>query len=163
MQNVAAFGKFSFELEEKREQSLITQSGHLLTVLSILTAAILMALPLLIDHTIIPQSQILAASGIVLAPLIVSIVLCVITQWRFGYQTMMNATAFQEKISADLKSYPSQAQYDFQWCNQLSEIQDSRKKNNDTRVKLIKGAICSLLLSVLFIVVTWLLFIVKYA
>ena len=163
MGNVAQFGRFSFELEEKREQSLITQSGHLLSALSILSAALLMALPLLIEYTLVAKGQLLSAAGIVFAPIIVSMVLCVIAQWRYGYQTMINAKALQDKISADIGDYPTQAQYDFQWSDQLSAIQDSKKKNNDTRARLIKAAIICLLLAVALMIAAWILFIVLYS
>ena len=42
--NVLEMGKFSYELEEKREQSLITQSGQMLTTFSIASAAMLLCL-----------------------------------------------------------------------------------------------------------------------
>lgn len=158
--NVVEFGKFSFNLEERREQSLITQSGHLLTVISILSAALLMALPILIENTVVPKNHILIATGIVFAPMVFSMILCVIAQWRFGYQTMMNASDLQIRIQADLSSYTSQAQYDHQWVDQLTEIQKSKKKNNDIRVCLIKASICLLLIAVVLMIEAWLLFII---
>lgn len=162
MKNVAEFGRFSFELEEKREQSLITQSGHMLTALSILSAALLMTLPLLFEYTLIEKERLLSTVGIVFVPIIVSIVLCIITQWRFGYQTMMNAKTLQDRITSDIESYPTQAQYDCQWNDQLSVIQDSIKKKNDIRVHLLSWAIINLLLAILLMVAAWLLFVVMY-
>ena len=35
MKNVFEFGKFSFELEEKREQGILNQSGQMLTAFSL--------------------------------------------------------------------------------------------------------------------------------
>ncbi len=162
MKNVTEFGRFSFELEERREQSLITQSGHLLTALSILSAALLMALPILIEHIVVPKQQILTSAGIVFLPMLISAVLCVLAQWRYGYQTMMNAAELQGKIQTDISSYPTQAQYDFQWIDQLTEIQKSKKKNNDHRVRLIKAAVISVITAVGLLMFAWLLFIVLY-
>ena len=43
LKNVVEFAQFSYELEDKREQSLITQSGQMLTAFSVTSAALLMA------------------------------------------------------------------------------------------------------------------------
>lgn len=163
MKNIAEFGRFSFELEEKREQSLITQSGHLLTALSVFSAALLMALPEMIEHTVVPAPHLLTALGIVLIPLVGSFVLCVLTQWRFGYQTMKTAMELLSKAQADLQNLPTQAQYDYQWGDQLTEIQTSKKRVNDKRVRFIKAAICSFIIAIGFLVAACLLFMVIYA
>ena len=39
IKNALNFGRFSLELEEKREQSIITQSSHMLTAFSLFSAA----------------------------------------------------------------------------------------------------------------------------
>ena len=54
LKNVVELGKYSFDLEEKREQSLISQSGQILTAISLFSAGILMALPILLTYTSIP-------------------------------------------------------------------------------------------------------------
>ena len=49
MGNVKDFAKFSYELEEKREQSIVNQTGQMLTAFSVTSATILMAVPILIE------------------------------------------------------------------------------------------------------------------
>ena len=94
MKNVREFGLFSFELEEKREQSILNQAGQMLTAFSLFSAAILMALPLVADYTNVPDGQAFCLAVVVLAPLIASLVLAILAQWRFKYQAIKNAEEF---------------------------------------------------------------------
>ena len=99
--NIVEIGKFSYDLEEKREQSILSQANQMMTAFSIYSAALLMVLPILIDETVIPHSRLLIASIHLFLPLIASLVLAVLAQWRFSYQTMKTAQEFQEEIEAD--------------------------------------------------------------
>ena len=66
MENVREFGKFSFDLEEKREQSILNQSSQMLTAFSLFSAAILMALPIMTEYSaIITTSQTMIGSGFI--------------------------------------------------------------------------------------------------
>lgn len=161
-QNIVELGKFSYDLEEKREQSILSQANQMMTAFSIYSAALLMVLPILIDNTVIPHSQLLIASILLFSPLIVSLVLAVLAQWRFSYQTMKTAQEFQEKIEADAEHYQHQAQYDDQWINQINAIHISKKNNNDRRVKLIISSMICFLLSVGLLLVFGVLFLYRY-
>lgn len=99
MENVREFGKFSFDLEEKREQSILNQSSQMLTAFSLFSAAILMALPIVTEYSAIPDWQIMYLTEVAFAPLIVSLVLAIIAQWRFSYQTMLDAPSSKKRIS----------------------------------------------------------------
>ena len=138
--NVLEMGKFSYEQEEKREQSLITQSGQMLTTFSIASAAVLMALPIMLQYTYYPKHAILWAAVLILFPLVASMVLAVIAQWRFGYQTMVDAGTLLDVIEKNPNEYVYQSHYDFQWIEQLKELQKSKMDVNDLRVKLIKAS-----------------------
>ena len=96
--NVVEFAKFSYELEEKREQSLLNQSGHLLTLFSVSSAVLFTAVPVLLSYTNFDKGRILLFSGISLTILLVSMLLAVISQWRFRYETMMNGEELLLKI-----------------------------------------------------------------
>ncbi len=78
MENVREFGKFSFELEEKREQSIVNQSSQMLTAFSLFSAAILMALPIVAEYSSIPDWQIMYLAEVAFAPLLASLVLAII-------------------------------------------------------------------------------------
>ncbi len=140
LKNIVEFAKFSYELEEKREQSLINQSGQMLTAFSVASATILMAVPVLIEHTCISKCMILISAGVTLALMLLSMVLAVISQWRFKYTTMMTGEELLQKVESDMDNHVYQSQYDYQWLNQLKEIQVSKKKNNDKRYRLIHAS-----------------------
>lgn len=132
MENVREFGKFSFDLEEKREQSILNQSSQMLTAFSLFSAAILMALPIVTEYSAIPDWQIMYLTEVAFAPLIVSLVLAIIAQWRFSYQTMLDAEGFENILYRQKEDYHDQSDYDWQWVYQLSAVQKSKKKNTDT-------------------------------
>ena len=142
LKNVVKFAKFSYKLEEEREQSIVNQSGQMRTAFSVASVAILMAVPILIDHTSFSQRKILISSGITLAFLLLSMALALVSRWRFKYVTMMTGEELLQKINKDSENHQYQFQYDSQWINQLNEIQNSKKKNNDLRCKLIR---CSMI------------------
>ena len=146
-QNIVEFSKFSYELEEKREQSLIEQSSQMLTAFSIASAALLMAVPIILEYTCISKCRILISAGLVLFFMLISMVLAVISQWRFKYKTMMNGDELLQKVEKNAKGHIYQAQYDYQWIDQLKEIQDSKKKNNDKRYKLIHASMIFFLIA----------------
>lgn len=140
LKNIVEFAKFSYELEEKREQSLINQSGHMLTAFSIASAAILMAAPFLLEYTSLSKRMIILTAGIVIVFIVISMVLALISQWRFKYTTMMNGEELLKKVEKDVNNHVFQFQYDYQWLDQLKEIQNSKKENNDKRYKLIHAS-----------------------
>lgn len=162
MENVREFGKFSFDLEEKREQSILNQSSQMLTAFSLFSAAILMALPIVTEYSAIPDWQIMYLTEVAFAPLIVSLVLAIIAQWRFSYQTMLDAEGFENILYRQKEDYHDQSDYDWQWVYQLSAVQKSKKKNTDLRVRLIKASMICFLLSVAILVIGNLMFFILY-
>ena len=153
LKNVVEFAKFSYELEDKREQSLINQSGQMLTAFSVTSAALLMAIPVLIEYTDINKHMVLTTAGIVLGLMIISMVLAMISQWRFKYATMMNGEELLQKIEADKTHHVYQSQYDYQWVDQLTVIQNSKKKNNDKRYMLINISMIAFFAAVVVLVI----------
>lgn len=160
--NIVELGKFSYDLEEKREQSILAQANQMMTAFSIYSAALLMALPILIDQTAIPHSRLLIASIHLFLPLIISLVLAVLAQWRFSYQTMKTAKEFQKEINANTDKYQYQAQYDEQWINQINAIHISKKKNNNLRVNLIIASMACFMCSACLLLIFGALFLCRY-
>ena len=153
MENVAEFARYSFQLEEKREQSILNQAGQMLMAFSVSSVAVLMATPIILDHTSIPSCMILLSAGIVLTFMLISMVLAVISQWRFHYKTMFNGKELLQKVEADISRHAFQPQYDFQWILQLSAIQESKKKNNDIRCNLIQASMIAFFVAVACLVI----------
>ena len=152
MRNIKDLGKFSYELEEKREQSLIEQSSQMLTAFSIFSAVILVIVPFIVDLKIVSVAKMLFCTGIVTLVLITSLVLALLAQWRFGYQTMVNVNDILEQVKNESHNYQTQAQFDMQWKYQLEQIQVSKKKNNDKRVNLIRASMLVFLIAVALVI-----------
>lgn len=163
MRNALNFGRFSYDLEEKREQSIITQSSHMLTAFSLFSAALLMAIPIVIDNTVVPENQVISAAGLSFVPLIASLVLTIIAQWRFKYQIMVTAEEFRDELLKNESSYQYQSQYDYQWITQIAQVQKSKKDNDDRRVRLIKASMICFLVAIGILVFASSLFVILYA
>ena len=154
MRNIKEMGQYSYELEEKREQSLLDQAGKMLTAFALFTAALNMLLSAVLTHATIPVSKnkLIFLGGIVTFTLLVSLVLAIMAQWRYRYETMKDAQEIYDLVYDDYKSYPTQAEFDMQWKMQIKLIHDSKKKNNDRRAKLIKLSMTIFLIAVFQVV-----------
>lgn len=153
LKNVVKFAIFSYKLEDKREQSLVNQSGQMLTAISVVSAAILMAIPILIEYKRFSQREILISAGIALAFLLLSMALALASRWRFKYVTMMTGEELLQEINKDAKNHQYQFQYDSQWINQLDAIQKSKKKNNDLKCTLIRYSMLAFFFAVASLII----------
>ena len=162
MKNVREFGLFSFELEEKREQSILNQAGQMLTAFSLFSAAILMALPLVADYTNVPDGQAFCLAVVVLAPRVASLVVAILARWRVKYQAIKNAEEFETELYRKRDEYKEQYAYDWQWVYQLAAVQKSKKKNNDRRSHLVRASMICFLVSVGILVVGDIVFFILY-
>ena len=148
MYNIVKLGKFSYELEEKREQSLINQSNQMLTAFAIFSAALYMALPILIDVNNTLTNKILFCAGIISLFLIASLVLALLAQWRYIYATMNNIKEFHNALKKEPDNYKRQANFDKQWEEQIFSIHTSKKKLNDKRARLITTSMSLFLIAI---------------
>ncbi|MBQ2665007.1 MAG: hypothetical protein IJG16_12795 [Clostridia bacterium] len=148
MKNIKEFGLFSYEMESKREESLIEQSGKMMTAFSIYTAAPYMLVDIAIKHFVYLKYEILLATGVISLCLLTSLVLTIISQWRFKYKKMSDIGVFFNYINQEQDRYVSQADYDYQWKIQIESIQKSKEKNNDHRAKLIMAAMIVFLIAI---------------
>ena len=141
IRNVIEFGKYSFELEEKREQSLLNQSSQMITAFSVFSAVLFMGvLPVVIAvHTNL-TSRIMFCAIIVLLLLIISLVLALLAQWRYGYDNMESIDVFYDEVKRKSDNYQIQEQFNEQWKIQLSQIHRSKRTLNNRRANLIKAS-----------------------
>ena len=152
MENILKFGKYSFELEEKREDSLIKQSGQMLTAFSIFSAVLIAALNIVIGLKIVSTGKLLFCASIVYSVLLASLVLALLVQWRYKYQTMEDVQVFYESINKAFTDYQRQAGFDMQWMEQIGAIHKSKLKNNDTRSRLIQASMIMFLIAIGFVI-----------
>lgn len=138
LKNILALGKFSYSLQEKREESLINQSGRMLTAYSV-TAALL---PLLLSKT--------DGLGpvILLTGLLISFIFAVIAGWRFKSSSMPSIDVFYDEVYERWEEFRAQPAFDMQWKYHLSAIHKSKKENNDKRAACILISMISFVLSI---------------
>lgn len=154
LKNIVDLGKYSLELELSREESLIRQAGQMLTAFSFFSAALLMAIPIIITNTNVNKGMLLLFSGISAIPLIISLCIAVVAQWRFKYAGISDAKTLRENVYKNIKAYQDQMQYDDLWVDQLGEVHKSIEKNNNHRAFLVKRSMAYFLLSVLLIILS---------
>lgn len=162
LKNAVEFGKFSFELEEKRGESLIVHSGHMLTAFSLYSAALLMLLDSLISNAIISRTHLFIASTCIAVPLIFSLVFTMLAQRRFKYETLIDADSFRKKFKKDTEHHREQYQFDFQFIAQLHKVQESKKEMNDKRLFYIRVAMLCFFVAIAFLVVAYIILSVLY-
>lgn len=151
LKNIVELGKFSYELEEKREISIVNQSGQMLMALSIFSAALYMVLPVIIDYTTIAVNKLAICVGLITITLLVSFILVLFSQWRYKYRTIADIDELYKAIEKDYQNYLSEDGFYLQWKEQLTQIHSSRRKINDVRVNLIKSAMILFVIAIMLV------------
>ena len=139
LKNILALGKFSYSLQEKREESLINQAGRMLTTCS-LTAVLL---PLLLSKTTG------LGPAILFTGLLISFIFALIAGWRFKSSSMPSIDVFYDEVYDRWEEFKVQPAFDMQWKYHLSAIHKSKKENNDKRAACILISMTSLVFSVM--------------
>ena len=140
-------GKFSYELEEKREQSLILQSGHMLTGFSIIFVMLLAVIPILLNYTQISNKVVFLLLGISLFFLIFGLLFTIAAQWRYDYLGLDDIETIYNLMIA-----PSNDVGDW-WLENLNYIYNAKNDLNEKRVKLMKFSTFSFSISILTILI----------
>lgn len=144
MKNIVDFGKFSYNLQEKREESLINQSGKMLTAYPV-TMAILTWL--------IPKTAVVSMY-ILFFGLTLSLIFAILAGWRFKHRRMPGIDSFFEDVENNMEKYENQYQFNAQWKNQISLLHESKKRNNDKRAIFILMSMTSFICSIIFTIFT---------
>lgn len=145
---VIKMGRFSFELEEKREQSLILQSGHMLTGFSIVSVMLLAAIPIILDYTKIPSHFVFILLGISLLFLILSLLFTIAAQWRYKYLGLDNLDSIFNLMNGKNRTDANEW-----WLENLNEIYYEKNKLNEKRAKLMKYSTFSFAISIFTILI----------
>lgn len=152
--NVYEYAQLSFELESSREESLIKQSGQMLTVFSISSVFILTIYQITIKHKNLPANLINVAAVISILFLIVSMLLAIFVSWRYKYKTLLSPLQNMEHILKNKEYFITSAQRDKSFTETINEIWESKKYINDKRAKLIKISMIFYFLSISVILIT---------
>lgn len=160
--NAVEFGKFSFELEEKRGERLILHSGHMLTAFSLYSAALLTLLGTLLNNDIISRTHLFIASTCIAVPLVLSLTFTMLAQWRFKYNTLKDAEEFRLAFYGDSLNYREQYQFDYQFIMQLHDVQSSKTTANNKRLFCVRAAMVCFFLSLTMLITAYTILSILY-
>lgn len=143
------FAKLSYSLEEKRETDILKNAERL--ILSCLTISVIafFNFKTLLENGIGINANIVFITTL----LIISFVFSVFSQRRMPYETMLIGDEFEEYLERYKDDYNDESDYEEQIIIQLSNIQKSKKNNNDKRVFWVQQSTFFLVLSALSLVV----------
>ena len=153
LDEIKQLGVFSFSLEEKREKNLISQATQMLTAFSIFSAAILMSLPVLLQYTTICKKALLVWTGIAFVPLVASLCLSIMAQWRYSYYGIKDIAEIKHHVYANINSFDKKSKFDDFWTLQIAPVHHSIMKNNNKRVRYVKASMICFLVSIGIIII----------
>lgn len=142
-ENVLELSKHSYELEEKREQSLISQSSQMATVFSFISAVILMLFPVIVDvFPTVPLGPLTILVSIILGLLILSLFLALLVQWRFPYQALPSPKTIldHELSNKNIDMFNTPEQRNKAYVETLDNSWQSKCALNNRRVRFIKAS-----------------------
>lgn len=139
------FAKLSYSLEEKRETNILKNAERL--ILSCLTISVIA----FFNFKALSENGIDINANIVFVTtlLIVSFISSVLSQRRIPYETMLIGDEFEEYLEKYKDDYNDESDYEAQMIIQLSNVQKSKKNNNDKRVFWVQQSTFFLVLSAL--------------
>lgn len=134
MRNIVELGKYSFELEQKREESISEQSSKMLNALSLFAAVFYTLTAILFDKEGLPSAYLNIVVTTITLCLSGSVLLLVFSQWRYKYYQMKNINYIFKEVSSNQEDYKEDYQFYYQWKYQLGTMHEKLKRNNDIRV-----------------------------
>lgn len=142
------FAKLSYSLEEKRETDILKNAGRLIFSCLTISAIAFFNFKALSNNSIGINSNI---AFVIL--LIASFISSIFSQRRMLYETMLIGDEFEEYLERYKDDYNNESDYEEQMIIQLSNIQRSKRNNNDKRVFWIRLSTIFLVLSALSLVI----------
>ena len=162
-ENAYEYARLAYEQEEKREDSLINQATQMTTYFSFVSVLILMIVPIIIvDGTIIPVKYTAIISVITLVLLFTSMILAVIVQWRYKYQSLSSPLTMFNHIINNKEYFKTPEQRNKSFVQSLETTWASKRKINDKRATLLKASMTIFLISIFFLLVATIFAIIVY-
>ena len=130
--------RLKYDSEQRREDSLIRQSGQMQSAFSFITAALYMALPVLAQYRgSLPLEFFLAVGIAVTTPLLLSLVFATIAQSRREQETLEDCGALIDSIENNESLFQTDAQRLKYYATIYKSLQPTLSENNRFRVKWI--------------------------
>ncbi|WP_108775979.1 hypothetical protein [Lactimicrobium massiliense] len=160
--HVKELAQLKYDGELRREDSLIQQSSHMQTAFSFMTAAVFMALPIVIEHRgVLTMNFLFISVSIMVGLLLVSLVMASIAQRRIKKKAPQNVSDLEKFVSDNWQDTLKESQQLKQWVDVVGEIQESTAKANDERVIFIRLSMGFFLASVAAIVICYIVALCK--
>ena len=155
LEHIKELSKYSYELEKDREDSLLQQSGRMLEAFSVYTATMGILLSVILEYMpFLPKKFIFTATGIIGLFLIISLILAILAQWRYKYATLPLPKEIYNHIHDNYKPFLNNINQIKHYNELLNGVQESKKKNNDFRVELIKWSMIFFFFGVIAFIVS---------
>lgn len=136
--NILEYAKMTLDLETKRENSLIKQSGQMITAFSIVTAVYISIYRLIIELYSNYLNMLVKVTFVIsLFLFFVSLVIAILVQWRYKYQSLPSPQGIMNHIIDNSESYSKQYSRDANLVMTIDSIWKRKKEINDIRAKLI--------------------------
>ena len=148
MSNVVKLGMLSFKLEEDRENQICGQAGKMMLVSLIYLVMLCISVIALASGGVVKETRLLFTGIISCLPMVISLVLSILAQWRFSYDTTRDIDTFYNSVVQYGKFCASQPKFDWQWAQRISQLHPSKKENDDNRVHLLIASMISFLASI---------------
>ncbi|MBP3708084.1 MAG: hypothetical protein J6J36_05705 [Clostridia bacterium] len=128
-------------MELKRQENILSQSGNLMQLFFILIALFgiigLLAIEKLFS---VPKVGLIVEICVVCVPMLTSFILAVIAQWRFKYKTGINPNILLSDAKQAQESRAAKRAILEQIIESINETQETMKKTNNKRSRIITAS-----------------------
>ena len=136
---IRQYAEMKLDDEEKREQSLLTQSSNMQSAFSIMVAAIFMLMPVVIEHRgKLSLESLFVGCAVVVALLLLSLLFACFAQNRKKGELFEDVDIISNYVISNKNSYSTTVLQDKAISEIIKEVQKSKSVNNDKRVNQIR-------------------------
>lgn len=127
--------RWKYDSEQRREDSLIRQSGQMQSAFSFITAALFMALPVMVQYRgCLPLEFFLVVGVVITVPLLLSLVFATIAQSRRKQETLQDCAALIAGVEVNEALFQTDTQRLKYLATVYQSLQPSLTENNCFRV-----------------------------
>ena len=139
------FEKYSYEKQEKREEMINRQAGHVMIAVSFIATAICASIPTLRDDIGLDGKFVYTCFFVILLFLGISFAFASVTMWRKKKDSLPPIREFSDCVSQNYEVYRKIEASVLHYYNDLiPDVEDSLGKWNDTTANFLRWSVLSL-------------------
>lgn len=138
---LADFAKIIYQNECEIDNATMQQASRLQEAISIITAVILMALPIILDYLNISKIYIGVWAIIIFSLLIISLLLSSMAQYKPKRKNFPTISDLHQQMLAEYEGFKTDVQRNKYLAETLEVIQESYYENNEKAKKLIRASL----------------------